>query len=178
MTRATEHRPPAVVDPDRAEGASCGGTLSFEGLTYTYPAWADRPPPALRQIDLVLGPGMTIVEGDSGSGKSTLLRVCNGLVPHFHGGTFQGRAVVCDLDVVATPTRRLAQHVGFVFQEPETGFVRGTVAREVAFFPENLGVPRASVRQRVARALDQAGIEGLAARRLSTLSGGERQRVA
>ncbi len=153
-------------------------TLRFEELTYTYPAWSDQPPPALREVDLVLGPGLTLVDGDSGSGKSTLLRVCNGLVPHFHGGTIKGRAVVCGLDVLATPTRRLARHVGFVFQEPETGFVRGTVAREVAFFPENIGLPRASIRLRVAQALEQAGIRELATRRLSTLSGGERQRVA
>ncbi len=153
-------------------------TVSFEGLTYTYPAWSDRPLPALRHVDLELGPGLTLVDGDSGSGKSTLLRVCNGLVPHFHGGTFRGRASVCGLDVLATPTRTLARHVGFVFQEPETGFVRGIVAREVAFFPENLGLPRASIRQRVAEALDRAGVGELAVRRLSTLSGGERQRVA
>ncbi len=152
--------------------------MAIEGLTYTYPAWSDRPLPALRQIDLALGAGLTIVGGDSGSGKSTLLRVCNGLVPHFHGGAFRGRAVVCGLDVLATPTRQLARHVGFVFQEPDMGFVRGTVAREVAFFPENLGLPRASIRRRVAEALEQTGIGDLASRRLSTLSGGERQRVA
>jgi energy-coupling factor transporter ATP-binding protein EcfA2 len=153
-------------------------TVTFERLTYSYPAWSDRPPPALRDVDLELGPGLTLVDGDSGSGKSTLLRVLNGLVPHFHGGTIGGRAVVCGLDVLATPTRHLARQVGFVFQEPEAGFVRGTVAREVAFFPENLGLPPASIRHRVADALDQAGIGDLAGRRLSTLSGGERQRVA
>jgi energy-coupling factor transporter ATP-binding protein EcfA2 len=157
-----------------------GGTpvVVIEGLTYTYPAWSDRPAPALCEIDLILGPGITLVDGDSGSGKSTLLRVCNGLVPHFHGGTLRGRAIVCGLDVATTPTRRLARHVGFVFQEPEAGFVRGTVTREVAFFPENLGLPRAAIRGRVEQALDGAGIAHLASRRLSTLSGGERQRVA
>lgn len=157
---------------------SAAAAVAIEGLTYTYPAWSDRPLPALREIDLALNPGLTLVDGDSGSGKSTLLRVCNGLVPHFHGGTFVGRAVVCGLDVLSTPTRRLARHVGFVFQEPETGFVRGTVAREVAFFPENLGLPPSSIRIRVADAMEQAGIGDKAARRLSTLSGGERQRVA
>jgi energy-coupling factor transporter ATP-binding protein EcfA2 len=155
-----------------------GATVVMEGLSYSYPAWSDVPEPALRDVNLEIGPGLTIVDGDSGSGKSTLLRVCNGLVPHFHGGTLSGRATVCGLDVVSTPTRRLARQVGFVFQEPEAGFVRGTVAREVAFFPENLGLPRPTLRRRVAEALDQVGLTGMASRRLRTLSGGERQRVA
>jgi energy-coupling factor transport system ATP-binding protein len=153
-------------------------TAVVEGLTYTYPAWSDRPEPALRDVWLAFHPGLTVVDGDSGSGKSTLLRVLNGLVPHFHGGTLRGRATVCGLDVVTTPTRRLARDVGFVFQEPEVGFVRGTVAREVAFFPENLGLAPSAVRRQVGDALEQASIAHLATRRLRTLSGGERQRVA
>ena len=167
--------PVEIVQP---ETGIAGSTVMFEELTYSYPAWSGEQEPALRDVCLALGPGLTVVDGDSGSGKSTLLRVCNGLVPHFHGGTLSGRAAVCGMDVAATPTRRLARHVGFVFQEPEAGFVRGTVAREVAFFPENLGVSRATMRRRVAEALENAGITSLASRRLRTLSGGERQRVA
>jgi energy-coupling factor transporter ATP-binding protein EcfA2 len=155
-----------------------GATALIERLTYTYPAWSDLPEPALRDVDLALLPGLTVLDGDSGSGKSTLLRVLNGLVPHFHGGVLRGRATVCGLDVSTTPTRRLGRHVGFVFQEPEVGFVRGTVLREVAFFPENLGLQRETVRRRVEDALEQADIAHLATRRLRTLSGGERQRVA
>lgn len=170
-------RPASPPATGRGAGTAAA-TVVIEGLTYRYPVWSDLPETALLDVELALGPGLTVVEGDSGSGKSTLLRVCNGLVPHFHGGTLRGRAEVCGHDVVATPTRRLARDVGFVFQEPEAGFVRGTVAREVAFFPENLGLPPATIRRRVAAALHKAGIAGLAARRLRTLSGGERQRVA
>ncbi|MGH9068869.1 MAG: ABC transporter ATP-binding protein, partial [Acidimicrobiales bacterium] len=150
----------------------------LDHLSYTYPAWSDRPAPALSGVDLELGPGMTLLAGDSGAGKSTLLRVLNGLVPHFHGGHIAGRATVAGLDVLSTPTRQLARHVGFVFQDPEVGFVRGTVAREVAFGLENLGLPAGQIHVQVGEALEAVGIPFLAGRRLSTLSGGEAQRVA
>lgn len=155
-----------------------GAVASLARLSYAYPAWAEPTDPVLRGVDLTLDPGVTLVAGDSGAGKSTLLRVLNGLVPHFHGGRVRGHASVCGMDVLATPTRRLARHVGFVFQEPDAGFVRATVAREVAFGPENLGLDRPVVRRLVADAMEHAGIANLAARRLRTLSGGERQRVA
>lgn len=152
--------------------------VAVECLSYTYPVWADRPAPALSEVDVVLEPGVTLLSGDSGAGKSTLLRVFNGLVPHFHGGSISGRASVLGMDVFSTPTRRLARHVGFVFQDPEVGFVRGTVEREIAFGPENLGLTPGAVRQHVDAAMEQADVAHLATRRLRTLSGGERQRVA
>lgn len=151
---------------------------SLDRVTYSYPAWADRPAPALSEVSLDLDGGMTLVSGDSGAGKSTLLRCLNGLVPHFHGGVVSGRASVAGLDVLSTPTRELARHVGFVFQEPESGFVRGTVEREVAFGPESLGLAPAVIRRQAAAAMEELGIAHLAGRRLRTLSGGERQRVA
>lgn len=158
-------------------------TASFGHLCYWYPRWSGAARPdataaALFDVNLELGPGLTLVAGDSGAGKSTLLRVLNGLVPHFHGGRIAGSAVVAGLDVLRTPTRVLARHVGFVFQESEAGFVRGTVAREVAFGAENLGFRSQEVVRRTGDALERVGIAGLAERRLGTLSGGERQRVA
>src|ERR1035437_5735584 len=66
-------------------------TLSFAGLHYTYPETASR---ALDGVDLEISSGLTLLTGSSGSGKSTLLRVCNGLIPHFHGGVIGGSACV------------------------------------------------------------------------------------
>jgi energy-coupling factor transport system ATP-binding protein len=148
---------------------------TLAGLTYWYPGAAD---PALAGVDLALEAGLTLVAGPSGGGKSTLLRVLNGLVPHFHGGRVAGSARVAGLDVMATPTRRLAREVGFVFQDPELQAVYGVVEREVAFGPENLAVPEAELPGRVAEGLAAVGAEDLRGRRVATLSGGERQRVA
>jgi len=144
-------------------------------LSYWYPGGAK---PALRDACLRIEHGLTVVAGSSGGGKSTLLRIFNGLVPHFHGGRIAGNAEVMGLDVIATPTRKMARHVGFVFQDPELQTVYNVVDREVAFGLENTGVPRREIAGRVEEALHAAGVEDLAGRAVRTLSGGERQRVA
>jgi energy-coupling factor transport system ATP-binding protein len=133
--------------------------------------------PSLREVELAIETGLTLVAGSSGGGKSTLLRLFDGLVPQFHGGRISGRAVVAGLDPLRTPIPRLATRVGLVFQDVETQSVYGSVEREVAFGLENLGMSRGEMHDRVDEALAELGIEELRERRLSTLSGGERQRV-
>jgi energy-coupling factor transport system ATP-binding protein len=150
-------------------------TLSFAGLHYTYPETAFR---ALDGVDLEIDSGLTLLTGASGSGKSTLLRVCNGLIPHFHGGVIGGSARVFGREVVRTPTRELARDVGFVFQDPELQAVYPSVERDAAFGLENLGVARGEMLRRVGDALEMCGIAHLRNRAVGTLSGGERQRLA
>lgn len=149
--------------------------LSFSRLRYVYPGAATA---ALDGIDLDLDSGMAVLTGPSGGGKSSLLRVCNGLVPHFHGGVISGRARVLGHEVASTPTRDLAREVGFVFQDPERQAVYATVERDVAFGLENLGVPQREMRRRVEEALAACAISHLRGRAVSSLSGGERQRLA
>jgi energy-coupling factor transporter ATP-binding protein EcfA2 len=144
-------------------------------LTYWYPGSEHA---ALQDVSLTFDQGLTLVAGPSGGGKSTLLRVLNGLVPHFHGGRIAGAAMVQGFDVISTPTRRLAQTVGFVFQDPELQTVYDTVDREVAFGLENIALPPREMADRVEEALTAAGVAHLAGRSVRTLSGGERQRVA
>jgi energy-coupling factor transporter ATP-binding protein EcfA2 len=148
--------------------------ISLRGVSYWYP---NAEQPALHDVDLEAGAGLTLVAGGSGGGKSTLLRLLDGLVPQFHGGRVSGSARVAGLDPFRTPVRVMAGKAGLVFQDVETQSVYGTVEREVAFGLENAGMPRPAMRDLVDAALAALSIEYLRTRRLATLSGGERQRV-
>jgi len=148
----------------------------LEGVTYTYPG-AERP--ALRDVTLAVDPAEVILLlGGSGSGKSTLLRALNGLVPHFHGGTFAGRVTVDEFDTRTARPHELARRVGLVFQDPENQAVMTTVEREIAFGLENLGVESRAITRLVEEALISLGLSHLRHAPLAELSGGELQKVA
>ncbi|MDW8269780.1 MAG: ABC transporter ATP-binding protein, partial [Anaerolineae bacterium] len=133
----------------------------------------------LRDVSLHLPQGAFIlVIGPSGSGKSTFLRVLNGLVPHFYGGHLGGRVRVNGRDPVQVAPKGMADLVGMVFQDPESGFVVDRVEDELAFALENWALPQDVMRKRVEEVLDQLRIAHLRHRPVSTLSGGEKQRVA
>ncbi len=150
--------------------------IQIERLTYRYPPQARD---ALREIDWTVREGeFVLLAGASGAGKTTLLRSLNGLVPHFHGGHFGGRVLIAGLDTRGLSTARVSRLVGFVAQDPESQTLFDTVADEIAFGLENLGLDERAIRVRLEEVLDLLGIVALRDRRLTTLSGGERQRVA
>ncbi|GAC1434971.1 MAG: energy-coupling factor transporter ATPase [Solirubrobacteraceae bacterium] len=150
--------------------------LRLEGVTYSYP---DATVPALSEIDLTIDEGeFCVAAGLSASGKSTLLRVACGLVPHFHGGTFGGRAVVAGLDTRRHGPGALAHAVGTLLQNPETQIVMGTVRAELAFPLELRGHSPAETARGVEETALALGIENLLERSTRELSGGELQRVA
>ncbi|HET7355913.1 MAG TPA: ATP-binding cassette domain-containing protein [Nocardioidaceae bacterium] len=141
--------------------------------------YADAPAPVLRDVDLSVPEGeLTLVIGHTGSGKTTLLRTVNGLVPHFSGGTLTGRVRVAGRDTRTHRPRDLADVVGFVGQDPLSGFVTDTVEDELAYGMESLGLPADVMRRRVEETLDLLGLAAVRGRPLTDLSAGQQQRVA
>jgi energy-coupling factor transporter ATP-binding protein EcfA2 len=150
--------------------------IRFDRFSFSY--W-ERSTPALRNVTLHVEEGeCVLVAGPSGSGKSTLARCMNGLIPHFHGGVLSGRVTVDGLDVSTTQPGELATRVGMVFQDPENQLVATDVERDIAFGPENLGLPPAEIAARVEDALAALALTPLRHRLLASLSGGEKQRAA
>lgn len=137
--------------------------------------------PALKQVTCDLLPGtVTAVVGANGAGKSTLCYAFAGFIPHFFKGDMQGSVRVNGADTNMMPLADLVTQVGMVFQNPfnQISGAKLTVAEEIAFGPENLGIPRDEMEARVRNALDLFGLRTAADRSPFALSGGQQQRLA
>lgn len=150
--------------------------IEVERLTFRYRRAAQ---PAIRDLSLTVSPGEVIlVAGPSGCGKSTLIRAMNGLIPHAYSGELAGRVLVDGRPAAELPLRDIARVVGTVLQDPAKQIVGATVEAELAFGPENIGLPRSEIRDRIGRVADQTALGALLGRETANLSGGERQLVA
>ena len=116
--------------------------------------------------------------GASGCGKTTLTRLLNGLIPHYHEGTFTGSVYLDGKDTANCRSLRFLKKVGSVFQNPRSQFFNVDTTSELAFGPENHGLPEKAVRERVRRVAEQLKLESLLERSIFSLSGGEKQKIA
>lgn len=119
-----------------------------------------------------------LLTGPSGCGKTSLCRCLNGLIPNFYQGEWTGELIVDGLDVTTQLTSELSRRVGYVFQNPENQLFALTVEKDIAFGPENLGLSREEIRQRVDEAMNVTGTQLLKDLAPYELSGGQQQRVA
>jgi energy-coupling factor transport system ATP-binding protein len=150
--------------------------LVIEGLSFQY---RTRPEKAIENISFELKPGeMLLIAGSSGCGKTTLARCINGLIPRSYKGERAGKVLLQGRDVSGMQIAEVAQTVGTLLQDPERQIVASNVFNEIAFGPENLGLPREEILSRVDAAMKRLKIEYLRERETFNLSGGEKQKVA
>ena len=149
--------------------------IKAEHLTFCYPDEPAGHPPVLDDISLEIEAGSFVaILGHNGSGKSTFAKHINALLT-----PTEGKLWVDGLDT-GDPENLLniRGKVGMVFQNPDNQIVASVVEEDVAFGPENLGVPPAEIRQRVDQALKMVGMYDLREHSPHLLSGGQKQRVA
>ncbi|MEM0226375.1 MAG: ABC transporter ATP-binding protein [Thermofilaceae archaeon] len=133
----------------------------------------------LKGVNLTVGRGeMLVLMGPSGCGKSTLLYVLAGLLPWVIPGQVEGTVVIEGRDVVKTGYRGLAGVVGIVYQNPEMQVVTRSVYEELAMTPENLGLPKEEIVQRVEWVVEALDLRRYLDKDPQSLSGGEKQLIA
>ena len=167
----TENPLPADFAADSAPQGAEPPIIRVSDVSFTY----DGETLALSGASVRIARGEFVcVLGGNGSGKSTLAKHLNALlVPD------KGQVEVCGMDTSERQhTYAIRQSAGMVFQNPDDQLVASLVEDDVAFGPENLGVPTAELRERVAQRLQDVGLSGFEKHETHALSGGQKQRVA
>lgn len=149
--------------------------IKAEHLTFYYPDSMDRPRPVLDKVDLEIEEGsFVVILGHNGSGKSTIAKHMNAL---FH--PTDGTMWVDGIDTRdGEQLLEIRSRVGMVFQNPDNQIVASVVEEDVAFAPENMGIPSEEIRHRVDDALEMVGMCEFKHHAPHLLSGGQKQRVA
>ena len=149
--------------------------LKTERLTFRYTTAEGAAPTVLDDLTLSIRPGEFVaVLGHNGSGKSTLAKHFNAILLPSGGKVYVDGLDTCDEDRLLDIRRQ----VGMVFQNPDNQIVASVVEEDVAFGPENLGVPSPEIRERVDSALAAVRMSDYARHAPHLLSGGQKQRVA
>lgn len=149
--------------------------IEVKNVSYNYSLGDSRAVKALKNVSFSIEKGSFVaLTGMNGSGKSTLAKLLNGLfVPA------EGEVLIDGLSTKDEKnTFEIRKKAGMVFQNPDNQMVATIIEDDVAFGPENVGVPRDEIIERVTSALDAVGMSDYRSRTASKLSGGQKQRVA
>ena len=149
--------------------------IKTEDLRFSYPAAEGVSPVVLDGVDLAIKEGSFVaVLGHNGSGKSTLAKHMNAILLPSGGKVYVDGIDTTDEDRLLDVRRA----VGMVFQNPDNQIVANVVEEDVAFAPENLGVPPEEIRKRVDEALKAVNMYEFREHAPHLLSGGQKQRIA
>jgi len=153
-------------------GVAVSAAIEVSNLSYRYHDGTQ----ALRGVSFQVAPGECVgLLGPNGSGKSTLLLHLNGLLPD--KPALDGAVRILGQPITPEMLAAVRRQVGLVFQEPDDQLFCPTVAEDVAFGPQQLGLSEAEVKARVQRALAQVGLSGSSHRATHHLSHGEKRRA-
>ena len=150
--------------------------IKTQDLAFTYPGTEDQVNTrALRGVEVTIERGsFVVILGHNGSGKSTLAKTFNAVLLPSGGKVYVEGMDTMDESLLLEIRRR----VGMVFQNPDNQIVANVVEEDVAFAPENLGVPSDEIRKRVDDALEAVGMTQFVKHAPHLLSGGQKQRIA
>lgn len=149
--------------------------FDIRNVSHTFETEEGKSFEALKNITAQIRKGgFTAIIGTNGSGKSTLARHLNALLMPTEGELLVDGMNTSDESAVW----KIRQKVGMVFQNPDNQLVAAIVEEDVAFGPENLGVPSEEIRERVEQALEKVGMTAYRGQAPSMLSGGQKQRIA
>src|SRR5919112_1754760 len=148
--------------------------IEAEGVSFAYRTGEADAVPALRDLSLRVEPGQRVaIIGHNGSGKSTLVKLLTAVLY-----PLEGEIRIDGVPVDEEHQWEVRERVAVVFQDPDDQLIMNRVADDVAFGPENLGLPREEIRERVGFALEALGLEGIGDSLIEDLSPGQKQRVA
>jgi energy-coupling factor transporter ATP-binding protein EcfA2 len=134
---------------------------------------------SLQDVSLQIEEGdFVVVTGATGSGKTTFCRLINGLIPHGYPGTLRGRVYVNAEDTINKSISALSNHVGTVFEDPESQIIWTSVADEVIFSLENRQFSKEEIDKRLERVLRFLSLLDKKDKTPFELSGGQKQRLA
>lgn len=156
--------------------------IKIKNLSYAYKDDDGNPVPVLKNVSLDIEKGEYVaVLGHNGSGKSTLAKLLNLVIDDYD--FFEGSIEVDGKNITSEEMSEddiyeLRKKIGMVFQNPDNQLVATIVEEDVAFGPENLGLPREEIRKRVDSALQTVGMSEFAHHEPHRLSGGQKQRIA
>ena len=150
--------------------------INFKEVSFRY---SKNQGHVLRNISFNVKKGEFLgISGPSGSGKSTLCLMMNGIIPKTIEGEFSGEVYIDGEDIAEKEIYETSEKLGLILQNPESQLFSMTVEEELAFGPENLGIKREEIGDRISWALELVGMERFREAFPHQLSGGEKQKIA